>query len=340
MTILKKQHISALTGWLLSLTALCGITSCSEMSESLPECASGAELRFIYDYNMEYANSFMHSVDCLTVYIYDENGRYITTRTESSKVLSDENWRMKLDLPAGNYHIVSYGGMQCDKASFSHPSGAPAIGDHYSSIRTALNVEGLAENPSAPLHDHFWGTLDMTVRGGKLDYDQGTVYMRKNTNNIRVVLQHLNGDPVDPDKFHFRIVDDNTLMGHDNELIHAGKITYHSWAKGTTSMGMLNDGRELLNAYAQLSVSRLVESDDQPRLIVTTHTGREVMNIDLVWLIRQARQQNDINDMDLQEYLDRESRWAFIFLLDENNNYVNLRIKVNDWVVRFNHIGA
>lgn len=335
MTILKKLHISALATSLIGLA----VSSCSFIDDDLPECASGAELRFVYDYNMEYANSFMRNVDCLTVYFYDEAGHLVDMKTETSAVLADEDWRMKVDLPAGDYHIVAYGGMECDKASFSHPDGVPATGSHYSGLKVRLNPDGVADNRTAPLHDHFWGVLDMTVKGEATVYDRATVKMRKNTNNIRVVLQHLNGEPVDPDMFDFRIVDDNTLMAHDNSLIPAGKVTYHHWTKGTTSMGMLEDGRELINAYAQLSTSRLTESDDQPRLIVSrTDNGQEVMNLDLVWLVRQARLQNDVDDMSLQEYLDRESRWSFIFLLDENERYYNLHIKVNDWDVRFNNI--
>lgn len=338
MTILKKLHISA------CLLAILGImaTSCSAVYDDLPECASGAELRFIYDYHMERGNSFMYAVDCLTVYIYDEQGRYVGTRTETSSVLADENWRMRVDLPAGRYHIVAYGGMECGEASFMHPAGtAPAPGSHYSSLRTVLKPEGTDPSRTAPLHDHFWGEADITVSGQALVYDEATVEMRKNTNNIRVVLQHLNGEPVDPGKFRFEIVDDNTLMGHDNALIPAGKVSYPAWMTGSTDMGMFPDGEPLINGYAQFSVGRLVQSDDQPRIRITrASTGDPVMDLDLIWLIRQARLQNvgraGSTDMPLQEYLDRESRWTFYFLLNENDIFNNLTIRVNDWIVRFN----
>ncbi len=349
MDILKNLHIYALSAGLAIIAAV-SVSSCSDMVyDDLPECASGAELRFIYDYHMERGNSFMYAVDCLTVYIYDNDGNYVATRTETSPVLADEEWRMKLDLPAGTYHILAYGGMECDKASFRHPAGSiPAAGTQYTTVNTEVMAAGLATQPDAPLHDHFWGTAEITVSGTALVYDRATVEMRKNTNNIRVILQHLDGSPVDPDKFKFEIHADNTLMAHDNSLIDNGTAIYHSWAKGTTDMGMFPDGTSLTNAYAQLSTGRLVASEKgQPRLIITnTENSTEVLDLDLIWLVRQAQQQNtragrDTSDgasMPLQEYLDRESRWAFYFLLDEKDRFYNLHIKVNDWDVRFNNI--
>lgn len=50
--------------------------------------------------------------------------------------------------------------------------------------------------------------------------------MMKNTNNIRIVLQQLNGKPVHIDDFEFAITDDNTLFDYKNDLIANGTITY------------------------------------------------------------------------------------------------------------------
>lgn len=349
MKFLKKQYItSSCSAICLALTMIA--TSCDAVYDDLRPCVTEAELRFIYDYHMERGNAFMYNVDCLTVYIYDSDGKLVEKRVETGSCLADEDWRMRVELPGGDYHVVAYGGMECDKASFEHTGETPAIGSAESSL--AVNLKsGLHEGAALgePLHDHFWGEADLKINTDTDEVDKATVEMRKNTNNIRVVLQHLSGEPVDPDMFDFQLIADNTHMAADNSLVSRGETVYTPWAKGTTAIGLLPDGSELSNAYAQISTSRIVENPGaNPRLRVTRadtkaigragDSDNTVLDLDLIYLIKLARQQNNVNEMPLQEYLDRESRWSFIFLLDENNNYYSLRIKVNDWEVRINNI--
>lgn len=347
MNFLKKLHISSIGRTLAAVALIVGATSCDAIYEDAVPCESGVELRFIYDYHMERGNAFMYNVDCLTVHIYDNAGNHIMTTTETSNVLADEDWRMKLDLPNGSYRAVAYGGMECEESSFEHTAGLPTPGTSHDNLGVNLKA-GLhdAIGRENPLHDHFWGAVDFTVTGGSLEREKVTVEMRKNTNNIRIVLQHLNGEPVDPDMFDFYVTADNTHMAADNSLISRGNTVYTPWTKGQTDMGILPDGTTLSNAYAQISTSRLVENPgSNPRIRVTTNDATRaedddntVLDLDLISLVKMARQQHEVNDMPLQEYLDRESRWSFIFLLDKNNTYYSLHIKVNDWDVRFNHI--
>lgn len=350
MKFLDKLHISAIVMLLGAVAAASGVASCDAVYDDLDPCPTGAELRFVYDYHMERGNAFMYNVDCLTVYFYDTSGHLVETRTETGSCLADEDWRMAVELPAGTYRAVAYGGMACGEASFEHPSGIPQTGSVINDLGAALKTgqhDGTGRGYA--LHDHFWGATEFTVTGTSPEPDKATVEMRKNTNNIRIVLQHLNGEPVDPERFDFTLIADNTRMGADNSLVRAGETLYKPWAKGTTDLGMLPDGTTLQNAYAQISTSRLVENvEANPRIRVSrvlregeadTRSGDDtVLDLDLIWLIKLARQQHDVKDMELQEYLDRESRWSFIFLLDKNDNYYSLRIKVNDWEVRINNI--
>ena len=101
-----------LAATLIAATAL-SFASCDRIHEDLQPCPQGVRLRFVYDYNMEFANAFPSQVDCLTVLFYDEEGNYVTTRTNMTESdLSDENWRMTVDLEPGRYNIIPYGGME------------------------------------------------------------------------------------------------------------------------------------------------------------------------------------------------------------------------------------
>lgn len=77
----KRNIVSRIIGAALCVASMSfAFSSCENIYEDLDPCAHGVSLRFIYDYNMEFANAFPKKVDCLTLYIYDEKGNYVDTR--------------------------------------------------------------------------------------------------------------------------------------------------------------------------------------------------------------------------------------------------------------------
>ena len=64
---------------LLSLLACCLLGSCDGlMHDDLPPCETGAYLHFVYDYNIQRADMFNDHVGGLVVFVYDENGKFVT----------------------------------------------------------------------------------------------------------------------------------------------------------------------------------------------------------------------------------------------------------------------
>lgn len=310
-------------------------TSCEYIHEDLMPCERGVSLRFVYDYNMEYANAFPSKVHCLTLYIYDGEGNYVGTRVEKTDVLKDENYRMKIDLEPGDYSMVAYGGVACDDRSFTVIDEPTDAADKLTALSVQMSHNELTSDKL--LHDFFYGKLDVTVEEN--NYKDETVYMMKNTNNIRIILQQMNGMPVSDKDFTFRIVnDDNTLFAHDNSLIENGAVTYMPWAQGQRTVGDGEEGTgKVTVAYAEFSTSRLTVGN-HPRLVIANNeTGEDVLNIplnDYLLLLKSDR----YAEMGDQEYLDRESEWSMIFFLDEAHLWVNTQIIINDWVVRLNNI--
>ena len=77
----KRNIVSRIIGAALCVASMSfAFSSCENIYEDLDPCAHGVSLRFIYDYNMEFANAFPKKVDCLTLYIYDEEGYFVDTR--------------------------------------------------------------------------------------------------------------------------------------------------------------------------------------------------------------------------------------------------------------------
>ena len=243
----KRNIVSRIIGAALCVASMSfAFSSCENIYEDLDPCAHGVSLRFIYDYNMEFANAFPKKVDCLTLYIYDEEGNYVDTRVVTGPELRDESYRMTLDLAPGKYRFVAYGGMACEKSSFSMVR-APAAGSKYDDAQARMDEDCLTNPDRKKLHDMYWGQLTLTTADL---YQEGVVEMMKNTNNIRIMLQQMNGDPVDDKDFDFEITDNNTLFACDNDLVPNGEIVYTPWARGQVSAGLMGNNKEDIMAYA------------------------------------------------------------------------------------------
>ncbi len=330
----KRNIVSRIIGAALCVASMSfAFSSCENIYEDLDPCAHGVSLRFIYDYNMEFANAFPKKVDCLTLYIYDEEGNYVDTRVVTGPELRDESYRMTLDLAPGKYRFVAYGGMACEKSSFSMVR-APAAGSKYDDAQARMDEDCLTNPDRKKLHDMYWGQLTLTTADL---YQEGVVEMMKNTNNIRIMLQQMNGDPVDDKDFDFEITDDNTLFACDNDLVSNGEIVYTPWARGQVSAGLMGNNKEVIMAYAEFSTSRLMLKNSPKLVIRRKADGGEVVNIPLNNYLLAFRSEFH-RDMDKQEFLDRESEWSMLFFLDADHVWLKTEIKINDWVVRVNEI--
>ena len=85
-----------------AIAAVQGIafTACdSIIYNDLDPCPEGLRLRFVYDYNMEFANAFPNQVDCLTLFIYDEEGNYVDRHIVTGTELQNM-WQHAPKLPA------------------------------------------------------------------------------------------------------------------------------------------------------------------------------------------------------------------------------------------------
>lgn len=343
MKLFGRNIISSIIWAALAAVQMVSFASCDSLIyDDLDPCDEGLRLRFVYDYNMEFANAFPSQVDCLTLLVYDKDGNYIETRTETApQNLSDENWRMTVDLPAGTYRLLAYGGLQCSEASFAFTT-QPSSPLPIENVEVALMSNCMTSPVGTKLHNLFYGALEVTVPENAKEYTEATVPMIKDTNNIRILLQQLNGQPVNDGDFNFFIADDNnTLLDWQNiPVATATPYTYYPWTKGQAGAGLESDGSEAILAFAEFSTSRLYVGNN-PRLKITRRApgteedGATVIDIPLINYLLLLKSQ-EFSRMGSQEFLDRESRWNMIFFLDDHNYWIRTQIVINDWVVRIN----
>lgn len=320
-----------------AITAPAMLTSCDAViDDALPECREGLEVRFIYDYNMEWANAFPSQSHCLTLYVYDKEGRWVKTQSEVGEPLADEGYRMHVDLEPGEYTLMAYSGLDCADASFSFTSDPETtlLPDLDLRLRPSL-LEGTEGHR---LHTLLWGRVEATVPEGEtLEYTTVTVPMMKDTNNIRVMLCNLSGEPLGEDDFTVAVTDDNTLLSSaTNDVLPAGEVTYHLWTKGTASAGVLPDGAESVVAFSELSTSRLIAGHDARLVVTRTRDDRRIIDVPLINFLLLLKSQ-EFERLGSQEFLDRESRWALTFFLQGDGSWMNVYIRINDWIVRINN---
>ena len=332
----RLARIPGLKIWTLLLFFAGSLASCNVLTEEEKDCA--LYVRFKYDMNMNFADAFQNAVNSVTLYAF-KDGVLAYQRTEEGELLKQNGYRMRIDeIPyreKHKYDYITWAG-EPDNESITIPVltvGKSTKEDLFCQLNRAGN--GVV---STDLEDLFHGMTngqDYSRSASSAAGDEVVIPLTKNTNNIRIVLQHLSGKPVDVNKLNFTITDKNGLMNYDNMLLGEDVITYKAWhkAQGSAGIGEQQEGviTEVNLALADLTVARLM-ADEEPILVVTNDEEEMVIHIPLVdyaLLYKRLRYE----DMPDQEFLDRQDEYNMTFFLDENYRWINQFIYINSWKV-------
>lgn len=345
-----------LLGSLLGMMFLSMIaTSCESIYDNQSDCLRGVSLRFIYEYHMERgANAFPANVDCITVYVFDKAGNYVMQQSETSEALRNENYRMLLPLEAGDYNLVAYGGLACNEKRFEISSVESGI-DNIT-VTLPRNADGVSDVQLHNLEKRTGGLFYGTLSVGLPDdgYKEETVYMMNDTNDIQVILQELDSPyKVDYADYEYKIIDDNFVLDGANKVIEIASENYQPiyrpYASENRIMGYVdyvNRNGAMLEeiiekpvqvACAEFSTSRLfIEHLPTAHLVITEkRSGKDIIDLPLIKYLIGIRGFGDNWIKSDQEFLDRQSRWTLMFFL-QHGAWINMRISVNWWTVRFN----
>lgn len=354
---LKKTGRMLLTATILC----CALFACDNVIyDTEGDCSVSYRVAFCYDRNMKWADAFAHEVKSVHLYAFDKGGTLVWQQSERGEALSADGYAMTLDLPAGDYHLVAWCGLENDgerEESFSVPEAR--IGEtRLEELRCTLERrhDATGAYSKEKLYPLFHGMLDVSLPvnddGGEYTY---TMSLTKDTNHVRIILQHLSGKPVNEKDFTFRIEEENGLMNHDNKLLPDEMITYGAYhtTSGTAGMG-IDDYPEMKGtrqiapqassraitsvnvAIADLTIARLVEGR-KTFLTVETTDGRTSAHIPLTDYALLLKDGYD-EDMTDQDYLDRQDEYALTFFLDEDRYWIGTSIIINAWKVVLNNV--
>ena len=332
----RLARIPGLKIWTLLLLFAGSLASCNVLTEEDQDCA--LYVRFKYDMNMNFADAFQNAVNSVTLYAF-KDGVLAYQRTEEGELLKQNGYRMRIDeIPyreKHKYDYISWAG-EPDNESFTIPVltvGKSTKEDLFCQLNRAGN--GVVSDNLEDLFHGMTNGQDYSRSASSAAVDEVVIPLTKNTNNIRIVLQHLSGKPVDVNKLNFTITDKNGLMNYDNMLLGEDVITYKAWhkAQGSAGIGEQQEGviTEVNLALADLTVARLM-ADEEPILVVTNDEEEMVIRIPLVdyaLLYKRLRYE----DMPDQEFLDRQDEYNMTFFLDENYRWINQFIYINSWKV-------
>ncbi len=321
------------------------LSSCGTIHDSLENC--GFYLQFVYDYNMEYTDSFTAQVSCVDVFVFDEADTLVSRRHIQTSELIDGN-KMYMNegmLPGNDYKILTIGGFS-EYFRLTDIQGNELIPGKsvLAEVELALKREG---GEASHLFSPLWFARQIVTAGYPAYKQVIPVPLVKNTNRFNIVLyrRDYSGPQEKPTAedggplYTFEIVTpEGAVYGYDNSPLTQDTVTYkpHTLRLGTTddsySVGNLKTVRLLDTRKTRAS------GESGYRLIVRNRsTDGEEWNVDLIDILNELN--SDLYGIwQLQEFLDRKSVWDIAILHTGGNNdgaFLAVAIQIGPWIKWF-----
>lgn len=343
--MLNLRKIRLMPGMMAALLGCLSLASCELVKDESDCVASYNLVKFKYDYNMKFADAFDHEVKRVSLLAFNSDGLLARRVDMPASDLNAEN-QMVLDIEPGTYDLLVWAG-EHDK-SFDIAAGTvgkSTLEDFHAYMKREEGNQ--SSKDLAPL----WHSLLKRV---ELPYASPSkpniveIPLIKDTNVVRVVLQHISGYPVNHRDFTFTITDGNGWLNADNSIRSTDPVNYHPWflESGTVDINTNpedapNNPRSSSDAFsagsralltgsvAEFTVNRLM-ADHNPILHITRPDGSTVLRINLKDYIMLVKGFYN-REMSDQEYLDRQDEYNLTFFLDEGNRWLSAVIIINNW---------
>lgn len=313
------------------------LASCdSAIYDDEGDCSVRYHVGFRYKKNVLDVDAFASQVKSVSLFVFDRNGSLVTSKTESGEALAREGYTMQIDVAPGRYDLVAWCGLS-EGDAFSLVGTNPSCKEDLA-CRLAREKDAEGACCRKPLNALFHGYAENVEFPDTYgDPVVGVVDLTKNTNTVRVILQHYNGKELDKDDFAFTITDANGLMNYDNRLLDDETITYRECKKQSGEVSLPKESRtvtSISSVIAEIDLARLVKEGHAPELAVTCKDKTEpLLRLPLIDLLLYAK--GDVPyAKDDQDYLDRQDNYNLIFFIDDDNGwYTNSGIWINSWHV-------
>lgn len=223
--MLTTKMVKHIVQSLILACGISGLASCSMMSdeEKLDGCPTGDfVVQFVYDYNIQRADMFRDHVGEIALYVFDENGKFVTQREINNREqISNRDQRCQIIFRAGDdpndpkvellaggkYHFVAIAGQSKDaiidtdealpvsldnaeRARYRHSHYS--VNSHEDDLRVALDRSATPDefgryevNCNQPL-DTLWHTLGILHAGQHSTDDPNFTEMWRNDPLVKI----------------------------------------------------------------------------------------------------------------------------------------------------------
>lgn len=346
-------------GWLAGLLLGLSVASCTDLIyDDRDGCERGVYVNFVYDYNLHRSDLFADHVGEVTLYIFDEQGNYIDSRTEANddelQPLREYGYNMYLDLPDGKYRFVALAHQRKsdDRLRGSFQRTEMNANSRMEDLQITLDHTrlddgiGLVNHRGEPL-DTLWHSISdrpVEVRQGQYAYH--TLSLVRNTKYISVVLRDIDEPAaMDIDDYNLYITGGNIRLNHDNSEdpgIMALCTPYVTW--NTHDPDVSNRASTVGNmGHADFMTSRIFvhdnTTDDEVLVVEHKGTGKRVIEVNLPDLLGRLCNYDELHRYSRQEFLDRGYDYDLTFFLSDGSwAYANVSIGVLGWSKRIQNV--
>lgn len=330
---------------MLFALGLTGLTACTMVTDDLPPCPAKLSVRFVYDYNLKFADAFPHEVKSVSVWAFHHDGGTLAwSGAASGEALTEEGFTMETTLGGGTYDFVAWCGLE-DNAACTLATYKPASKEELvTTLNTTTDADGTrtAETYNPGLYHGCVSAYDYVVKSDQPSIACVTIPLTKDNNDLRVMLQHLDGSAIESKDFSVTITDGNWQLAWDNAVAAGSpQVCYKPWnvRYGATTRGgdkelpcSRTDITSVATLLSEFSTSRLMADSNATLTVHRKTDDRDIIRIPLIdYLLLVKGHYGEMSD---QEYLDREDDYSMLFFIDSSSNwYTAGGIVINSWTV-------
>lgn len=278
-------------------------------------------------------------MNSVNIWVFDPEGHPVWSGSASGTELKEEDFYIPTPLEEGKYDFVAWCGLK-DNDDFDLATYTPVSKTDLEVRLKTIDKDG--ENISrSHLHGLYHGMLENVnyeADPWKPTIKTVTVSLVKDTKDIRIMLQHLDGSEIDNKDFSVTITDGNGEYAWNNSLIPSQTVTYCPWNikyGAVTAPDTEKQARNITTVASlmfELSTGRLMTDSNA---ILTVHRNwddRDIIRIPLIdYLLLIRGYYGDISD---QRYLDLQDDYSMVFFIDAASNwYLAGGIYINGWAV-------
>jgi len=284
-----------------------------------------------YTYNILDVDAASKYVKDAHINIYDKDGRFIKRVDATQGQLVANDYKVEIpDLAEGDYQLVVWSGTDNDQFE-------PVRGDSIGVFRLALKNAGEVSNTQLPsIYSGY-----VPVFHYRNLYTVQSVSMMKDTKQLNCIIVTIDTAAVmNPNDYTMKVEATNGVLNAQSQLASSDTTTYEPFNRSTVEIDDEDFGT-LKGIMYNISTLRMVFGSPCRLILKKNEPENTVFNIPLTETIGSIAEVTTVDGrkMTIQEYLDRQDTYTFVFVLSSDlETLIDYKLAVLNWSVRYNNV--